>query len=629
MGECFLYNLRGGGINLQLYTFTQERVEVTNFLSNVTYDPTDYTTTQINNYVTTTGANWPEGITINMKSAGTLTVIDGYTGNLIIEQVAAGNKTIYNCTPGVISYFVLTGSDGTIIQEGYIKPTGTCRMIRMPNADNVRDLGGWACDGGKVKYGKLFRGGEMYGYLTEEGKRQALQMMGILKEIDLRFSEDLNGRTESGFGPTVDMLHVDMTWGGLEFQKTSGHIKAILDPLFDYVLAGKPTYFHCSAGADRTGVIALLVEGILGVSQSDCDKDYELTCFFTGLGDNARSREKTAWTREITYINKFAGTTFQEKIMNLLLSCGITLEKINAFRAAMIDGSPTTLTASLADYNITKTLTNVSVSNAATTVKQYQPFVTNIAPIDGKVMGNIKVTMGGVDITEAAFKGTAEVLHRNVTKSLTNCSSSNPRAYVIDGQSYVTTLSANSGYTINSVVITMGGTDISEYYKDGIISIPEVTGDIAITATTSGEETEIVNLIDTIGISANTRLSTGSGNNKPQNGWATMGANMDAASLIHITSGDTLRIKGVSLPAASDGSYTAVVEYSASATTTFATYIWDGCTVHGTTYKNTTDGIIATHQADSYGGYTEKYMRLSLPCTDASAVIMTINQEIS
>ena len=620
MGECFLHNL-SRGINPQLYTFSQERDEVANFLNNVTYDPADYTTTQINNYVTTTSANWPEGITITMKSAGSLTVIDGYTGNLITEQVAAGNKTIYNCTPGVISYFTLTNSNGAIVQEGYIKPTGTCRMIRMPNVDNIRDLGGWACDGGKIKYGKLFRGGEMYGYLTEEGKQQALQMMGILKEIDLRFTEDLNGRTESGFGPAVDMLHVDMTWGSLEFQKTSGHIKAILDPLFDYVLADKPTYFHCSAGADRTGVVALLVEGILGVSQSDIDKDYELTCFFTGLGNNARSRERTAWTREITYINTFAGTTFQEKIMNLLLASGITLEKINAFREAMIDGSPATLTASLANYNITKTLTDITVGNVATTVKQYQPFVTTITPSDGKVMGNIKVTMGGLDITEAAFRGTEDILRRSITKSLTQCSSSNPRVYVIDGQSYVTTLTANNGHAINSVAITMGGIDVSAYYKDGIISIPEVTGDIIITATTSKQEAEIVNLIDTIGISANTRLSTSSGSNRDKTGWATMGANMDAASLIHLHAGDTLRIKGVSIPAASDGAYTSVVRYNADGTFFSAAYLWEGCSFNAITFHNTANGIVATCQADNY-------IRLSLPCADASAVIMTINQEI-
>ena len=287
----------------------------------------------------------------------------------------------------------------------------------------------------------------------------------------------------------------------------------------------------------------------------------------------------------------------------------------------MIDGSPTTLTASLANYNITKTLTDITVGNVATTAKQYQPFVTTITPSDGKVMGNIKVTMGGLDITEAAFRGTEDILRRSITKSLTQCSSSNPRIYVIDGQSYVTTLTANNGYAINSVAITMGDIDVSAYYKDGLISIPEVTGDIIITATTSKQEAEIVNLIDTIGISANTRLSTGSGNNKPQNGWATMGANMDAASLIHLVPGDILRIKGVSLPAASDEAYTSVVKYNADGTYYSAAYLWEGCSFNTINFHNDANGIVATCQADNY-------IRLSLPCTDASAVIMTINQEI-
>lgn len=85
------------------------------------------------------------------------------------------------------------------------------------------------------------------------------------------------------------MLWVDMTWNDLAYQKSSGNIKAIFDPLFDYVIANKPTYFHCSAGADRTGVVALLCEAILGVSQSDCDKDYELSSFNSGVSTDAEA----------------------------------------------------------------------------------------------------------------------------------------------------------------------------------------------------------------------------------------------------------------------------------------------------------------------------------------------------
>lgn len=486
------------GTPTEVYTFDQRRDEVKRFLQNVIYDPSDYTTSQIPNYVTTPSSNRPVGATITVKSAGTLTVVDGYTGNSVTKNVDAGAVTIYNCTPGAVSKFVLLGADGNIIQQGIIKPTGDCRMIYMTNVDNVRDLGGWSCDGGTVKYGLLFRGGEMYGYLTNDGKQQALDMLGILKEIDLRFASDLNGRTESGFGPTVDMLWVDMTWNDLSYQKSSGNIKAIFDPLFDYVIANKPTYFHCSAGADRTGVVALLCEAILGVSQSDCDKDYELTSFYSGVSTDAeaRRRNEMPWTREINYLSTYAGATFRDKAVNFMVSCGITIEKINAFRAAMIDGTPETVTADIATYSITKTLTDVTVSNGAASVQQYQPFVASITPTNGKLIESIKVTMGGKDVTAAVLRGSTDVLRRAVRVALTKCTSSNPRVYVIDGQSYCTAITADTGCEVSNVKIMMGGVDVSTFYKDGVIAIPEVIGDIVITATAVAQAPAYTNLLD-------------------------------------------------------------------------------------------------------------------------------------
>ena len=485
------------GVETEVYTFDQCRAEVDRYLKNVTYDPSDYAVSQIPEYVTTVSANRPVGVDIVMKSAGTLTIVDGYTGNSVSQPVSAGAITIYNCTPGSISTFVLL-VDGKVIQQGVIKPTGACRMIHLLNVGNVRDLGGWDCDGGMVKYGLLFRGGEMYGYLTDDGRQQAIDMLGILKEIDLRFASELNGRTESGFGPTVDMLWVDMTWNDLAYQKSSGNIKAIFDPLFDYVIANKPTYFHCSAGADRTGVVALLCEAILGVSQSDCDKDYELSSFNSGVSTDAeaRRRNETPWTREINYLNAYPGATFRDKVVNFMVSCGITIEKINAFRAAMIDGTPETVTADIATYSITKTLTDVTVSNGAASVQQYQPFVASITPTNGKLIESIKVTMGGKDVTAAVLRGSTDVLRRAVRVALTKCTSSNPRAYVIDGQSYCTAITADTGCEVSNVKIMMGGEDVSTFYKDGVIAIPEVIGDIVITATAVAQAPAYTNLLD-------------------------------------------------------------------------------------------------------------------------------------
>lgn len=625
------------GIENETYTFDQRRTEVANFLDNVTYDPSDYSSSQIANYVTSASSNHPVGVTINMKATGTLTVIDGYTGRTVSKAVSAGDVTIYNCTPGATSKFVLTNADGSIVQNGVIKPTGACRMIHMTNVDNIRDLGGWACDGGVVKYGKLFRGGEMYGFLTDDGKQQALDMLGILKEIDLRFAEDLNGRTESGFGPTVDMLWVDMTWNALTYQKSSGNIKAIFDPLFDYVIAGKPTYFHCSAGADRTGVVALICEAILGVSQSDCDKDYELTNFYTGVGTDAdaRRRDEAVWTREITYLNTYSGATFREKTMNFLLSCGITLEKINAFRAAMIDGTPTALTADIASYTITKTLNGVTVDNSAASAKQYQPFTTKVTPASGKAIGTIKVTMGGVDITEAVFSGTADVLRRSVTKNLTECLSSNTRASVIDGQSYVTTLTANSGFTINSVTITMGGVDVSTYYKDGIISIPEVTGDIIITATavTSAPAytNQLVNAIDMSGnvigktaMYTNKRYNSSSGNPVDNTGTLITG-------LIPCAAGDTVRIRWTGK---NDDTYQQIKTFNANrvqCNTGYCSFanISNGSLGATLIQKDLAHGVFDFKLGASGPFNGVAYIAIVLYESDINNVIVTVNEEIT
>lgn len=51
----------------ETYTFSQERTEVSKFLSEVTYNPADYTISSIPNYVTTTSSNRPEGISIQIK----------------------------------------------------------------------------------------------------------------------------------------------------------------------------------------------------------------------------------------------------------------------------------------------------------------------------------------------------------------------------------------------------------------------------------------------------------------------------------------------------------------------------------------------------------------------------------
>lgn len=57
--------------------------------------------------------------------------------------------------------------------------------------------------------------------------------------------------------------------------------------------------------------------------------------------------------------------------------------------------------------------------------------------------------------------------------------------YAVEGEPFTRTLSVPTNYEITSIVITMGGVDItSTAYSNGVITIEEVTGNIAITVVT-------------------------------------------------------------------------------------------------------------------------------------------------
>ena len=230
-----------------------------------------------------------------------------------------------------------------------------------------------------------------------------------------------------------------------------------------------------------------------------------------------------------------------------MVSCGITIEKINAFRAAMIDGTPATVTADIATYSITKTLTDVTVSNGAASVQQYQPFVASITPANGKLIDSIKVTMGGEDVTAVVLRGSTDVLRRAVRVALTKCTSSNPRGYVIDGQSYCTAITADTGCKVSNVKIMMGGADVSTFYKDGVIAIPKVIGDIVITATAVAQVPAYTNLLDAaIDMDGNTIGHTPMYKNMRYN--SSSGAPIEHAGtnitgLLPIKDGDVVRIR--------------------------------------------------------------------------------------
>lgn len=106
---------------------------------------------------------------------------------------------------------------------------------------------------------------------------------------------------------------------------------------------------------------------------------------------------------------------------------------------------------------------------------------TGEAPYEISTVSSLPTLTGNYN-TEGP--GTEEVQY-SITSNLSNVVSSNSADSIEDRGSYITIITANEGYTIDTATVTMGGTDVTTgvYNSEtGEISITTVTGDIIITA---------------------------------------------------------------------------------------------------------------------------------------------------
>lgn len=150
---------------------------------------------------------------------------------------------------------------------------------------NFRDLGGLPAAGGAVRKGRLFRSDSL-AYATEADVSHLLDELRVATVIDLRGEHEV---THLGRGPLADtgVGYVSAPIADVSgAHDLVGHYIAMLTEKGD-VLAGTvrllsrtstlPAVFHCEAGCDRTGVLAAVVLGLLGVPDTVIAADYAAT----------------------------------------------------------------------------------------------------------------------------------------------------------------------------------------------------------------------------------------------------------------------------------------------------------------------------------------------------------------
>ncbi|MGY6708295.1 MAG: tyrosine-protein phosphatase [Rhizobiaceae bacterium] len=169
------------------------------------------------------------------------------------------------------------------------------RYIRLEGAFNVRDLGGYTIGtGGATRWRSILRADGLHG-LTR-GDVERLLQMGLKTVVDLRSPFELD-RQPSPFRnhEAVSYTHVPLfselapvdmlTSGGGTFDLAARYIDAAdrCRPAMGRVLAAVAdadegvVLFNCSAGKDRTGLVAAMLLSLAGVGHEEIVEDYALT----------------------------------------------------------------------------------------------------------------------------------------------------------------------------------------------------------------------------------------------------------------------------------------------------------------------------------------------------------------
>jgi protein-tyrosine phosphatase len=162
------------------------------------------------------------------------------------------------------------------------------RRIALPGTLNLRDLGGYpTSDGGTVRWRTLLRSDALH-RLDDTG-RAALAGIGLRTVVDLRTDEEAEYAPSALDGTGARVFRVPLFRA-----EAIGGLPPVLAAVYRYMIDNRgaaiaeavgrlsadgalPGLIHCSAGKDRTGLVAALVLEVIGVPDEIIAADYALS----------------------------------------------------------------------------------------------------------------------------------------------------------------------------------------------------------------------------------------------------------------------------------------------------------------------------------------------------------------
>lgn len=243
--------------------------------------------------------------------------------------------TVYNLIPARTYYYkveeVLLDNRIRLLCADVFKTTGQVRMIRAQGTRNMRDIGGWMTSFGlPIRYGKLFRSGSMDA-VKATGRHDLVENLRIGAELDLRGESKLK---ESRLGEDVDFIRIvtEGYMGGLErrSEALANDIQWVIARLRD----GRNVDWHCAIGCDRCGTVSFLIEGVLGMSDVDICRDYELS----SMRGHKRYRSSGGFHQMFAFIRKYGPEDdLAQCFYNYLVSIGVPADDLDYLRLEMLD----------------------------------------------------------------------------------------------------------------------------------------------------------------------------------------------------------------------------------------------------------------------------------------------------
>ena len=236
------------------------------------------------------------------------------------------------------------------------------RWISARPLYNVRDNGGYMTSSGKrVKQGLVFRGGEIttmtssghYNTIAESSKEVFRNVMKIGVELDLRGASDIgDGYKANAFAENGDIEYKQ--YAIKSYEQTFTQTRSMVAPIFEILKEAdkKPVYYHCFGGADRTGTVGFLLNGLLGVSYTDLVIDFELTSYSSINNEHIRSHidgHQHQYDRWPALINQLktdttggykwdANLALKDNIENFLVkACSVPQATIDTIRSIMLE----------------------------------------------------------------------------------------------------------------------------------------------------------------------------------------------------------------------------------------------------------------------------------------------------